>query len=116
LREAPCPRLSPQARSPAIGRGVGGPIPLGYASVGKRLVIVPEEAETVRTMFRLYLECASVGALAEELGRRNIASKARTFASGRSTGGGRYGVGALAHFLKNRFYVGDVAYRGTGRA
>jgi len=27
-------------------------------------------------------------------------------------GGGRYSVGALAHFLKNRFYVGDVAYRG----
>src|SRR6266446_4770896 len=63
-------------------------------------------------MFRLYLECGSVGALAEELGRRNIASKARTFASGRSKGGRRYSVGALAHFLKNRFYVGDVAYRG----
>src|SRR6266481_2804949 len=30
----------------------------------------------------------------------------------RSKGGGRYSVGALAHFLKNRFYVGDVAYRG----
>jgi site-specific DNA recombinase len=32
---------------------VGGPIPLGYATVNKKLVIVPEEAETVRTMFRL---------------------------------------------------------------
>jgi site-specific DNA recombinase len=100
------------AASKRKGIWVGGPIPLGYASVGKKLVIVPEEAETVRTMFRLYLECGSVGALAEELGRRNIASKARTFASGRSKGGGRYSVGALAHFLKNRFYVGDVAYRG----
>jgi len=47
-----------------------GWLPLGYASVGKKLVIVPEEAETVRTIFRLYLECGSVGALAEELGRR----------------------------------------------
>ena len=54
------------------GIWVGGPIPLGYASVGKKLVVVPEDAETVRTMFRLYLECGSIGALAEELGRRNI--------------------------------------------
>jgi Recombinase len=41
------------------------------------LIIVPEEAETVRTMFRLYLECGSIGALAEELARRNIVSKHR---------------------------------------
>jgi len=50
------------AASKRKGIWVGGPIPLGYASVGKKLVIVPEEAETVRTMFRLYLECGSVGA------------------------------------------------------
>jgi site-specific DNA recombinase len=66
----------------------------------------------VRTMFRLYLECGSVGALAEELARRNIASKVRSFASGRVKGGGPYSVGALAHFLKNRFYIGEVVYRG----
>jgi site-specific DNA recombinase len=100
------------AASKRKGIWVGGPIPLGYASVGKKLVVVPEEADTVRIMFRLYLECGSVGALAEELGRRNIVSKVRTFSSGRSMGGGRYGVGALAHFLKNRFYVGDVVYGG----
>jgi hypothetical protein len=75
-------------------------------------VIVPEEAETVRTMFRLYLECGSVGALAEELARRNIVSKVRIFASGRTKGGGPYSVGALAHFLRNRFYIGEVVYRG----
>jgi hypothetical protein len=100
------------AASKRKGIWVGGPIPLGYASVGKKLVVVPAEAETVRAMFRLYLERGSIGALAEELGRRNIVSKVRTFASGRSMGGGRYGVGALAHFLKNRFYVGVVVYGG----
>jgi site-specific DNA recombinase len=91
---------------------VGGPVPLGYATVNKKLVIVPEEAETVRAMFRLYLECGSVGALSEELARRNIVSKVRTFASGRVKGGGPSSVGALAHFLKNRFYIGEVVYRG----
>jgi site-specific DNA recombinase len=31
---------------------------------------------------------------------------------GRTKGGGPYSVGALAHFLKNRFYIGEVVYRG----
>jgi site-specific DNA recombinase len=104
------------AASKRKGLWVGGPIPFGYATVNKKLVIVPQEAETVRTMFRLYLECGSVGALAEELARRNILSKVRTFASGRVKGGGPYSVGALAHFLKNRFYIGEVVYRGETHA
>src|SRR5271156_6238860 len=100
------------AASKRKGLWVGGPVPLGYATVNKKLVIVPEEAETVRTMFRLYLQCGSVGTLAEELARQNILSKVRTFASGRIKGGGPYSVGALAHFLKNRFYIGEVVYQG----
>jgi site-specific DNA recombinase len=100
------------AASKRKGLWVGGPIPLGYATVNKKLVVVPQEAETVRTMFRLYLECGSVGALAEELARRKIVSKVRTIANGRTQGGGSYSVGALAHFLKNRFYIGEVVYRG----
>jgi site-specific DNA recombinase len=90
----------------------GGPIPLGCATVHKKLVIIPEEAEAVRTMFRLYLERGSVGALAKELARRNNVSKVRTFANGRTKGRGPYSVGVLAHFLKNRFYIGEVVYRG----
>jgi DNA invertase Pin-like site-specific DNA recombinase len=48
------------AASKRKGLWVGGPIPFGYVTVNKKLVIVPEEAETVRTLFRLYLECGSV--------------------------------------------------------
>jgi site-specific DNA recombinase len=39
-------------------------------------------------------------------------SKVRNVANGRTQGGGPYGVGALVHFLKNRFYIGEVVYRG----
>jgi hypothetical protein len=94
------------------GLWVGGMVPLGYVSRDKKLVIEEDEAERVRSMFRLYLECGSVGALAEELARQNIVSKVRSFATGRTKGGGPYSVGALAHFLKNRFYIGEVVYRG----
>jgi site-specific DNA recombinase len=100
------------AASKRKGLWVGGPIPLGYATVNKKLVVVPEEAETVRAIFRLYLQCGSVGALAEELARRKIVSKVRTIANGRTQSGGPYSVGALAHFLKNRFYIDEVVYRG----
>src|SRR4029077_2687171 len=31
---------------------------------------------------------------------------------GRKSGGIRFGVGSLAHLLKNRFYIGEITYRG----
>jgi site-specific DNA recombinase len=43
--------------------------------------------------------------------RRGIRSKSRRLSDGRTIGGGRFGVGALA-CLKNRFYIGEVVYRG----
>ena len=46
------------AASKKKGIWVGGSVPLGYASVDKKLVIVPEDAEKVRTIFRRYLEVA----------------------------------------------------------
>jgi hypothetical protein len=33
-------------------------------------------------------------------------------ANGRVIGGGAFGVGGLAHLLRNRFYIGEVVYRG----
>src|ERR1700719_4011484 len=44
------------AASKRKGIWVGGPVPLGYASIGKKLVVKPEEAETVRAIFARYLE------------------------------------------------------------
>jgi hypothetical protein len=75
-------------------------------------VVVPEEAETVRTIFAGYLELGSLGPLIEELDRRGIRTKANSRADGRVRGGIRFGVGSLAHLLRNRFYVGEVVYRG----
>jgi site-specific DNA recombinase len=92
-----------------LGRG---PVPLGYAAVGKKIVVVPAEAEAVRTIFARYLELGSVRALAEDLDRREIRSKPRRLSTGQTMGGGRFGVGALAYLLKNRFYIGEVVYRG----
>ena len=51
------------AASKRKGIWVGGPIPLGYRCIDKKLVVAPEEAETVRLIFRRYLEFGSMGAL-----------------------------------------------------
>jgi Recombinase len=85
------------------------------AAVDKKIVVVPPEAKAVRTIFARYLQLGSIRALAEDLDRRGIRSKPRRLSHGRTVRGGRFGVGALAHLLKNRFYIGEVVYRGEVR-
>ena len=46
------------AASKRRGIWVGGPVPLGYRCIDKKLVVVPEEAEAVRTIFTRYLGLA----------------------------------------------------------
>jgi site-specific DNA recombinase len=100
------------AASKRKGLWVGGPVPLGYRCIDKKLEIVPVEAETVRTIFARYLELGSMGALLAELDRQGIRTKVNVRRDGGSSGGICFGVGSLAHLLKNRFYLGEVPYRG----
>ncbi len=58
------------AASKRKGLWVGGPVPLGYRCLDKKLVVVPEEAEVVRTIFTSYFERGSMGALIAELDRQ----------------------------------------------
>jgi site-specific DNA recombinase len=101
------------AASKAKGIWVGGSVPLGYASVNKKLVVVPEEAETVRLIFQRYLELGSIRTLLEDLHRQGIRTRRQTLATGKIRGGISFGVGPLAHLLRNRFYIGEVVYHGA---
>ena len=81
------------AASKRRGIWVGGPVPLGYASVNKKLVVVPQDAETVRMIFSRYLELGSIGALVENLDRSGHQDQAapsvrRANHRGRSVRGG----------------------------
>jgi site-specific DNA recombinase len=100
------------AASKRKGIWVGGPVPLGYRSIDKKLVVVPEEAEVVRTIFTRYLAVGSMGALIEDLDRRGIRTKANARPGGRQRGGMRFGTGSLGYLLKNRLSIGEVVYRG----
>ena len=65
------------AASKRKGIWVGGSIPLGYACVDKKVVIVPEEADLVRLIFKRYLAVGSIGALAEDLNRKGLQDEAQ---------------------------------------
>lgn len=95
------------------GIWVGGPVPLGYRAVDKKVSVVPEEAKTVRVIFERYMALKSIGALQEELDRKNVLTKQTTLSTGRVRGGCRFGKGTLQYILNNRFYIGEVDYKGT---
>ena len=99
------------AASKARGMWMGGLLPLGYEVNDRRLVVVPDEAETVRHIFVRYLELKSVGTLCDELREQGIHSKVRRFADGRITGGVPFSRGALFHLLRNRIYVGEIVHK-----
>jgi site-specific DNA recombinase len=100
------------AASKRRGLWVGGMVPLGYESRDKKLVIVPEEAERVRLVFRRYLDLGSLDRLMRELRQKRIVTKLRRLANGRTIGGIPFTRGPLAYLLRNRFYIGEVLYRG----
>ncbi|KAA5595393.1 recombinase family protein [Blastochloris sulfoviridis] len=100
------------AASKLKGLWVGGMVPLGYDCRDKTLVINPQEAETVRTIFRRYLEVGSIGALLRDLRQRGIVTKIRPLSTGRTIGGIPFARGSLTYLLHNRFYIGEVAFKG----
>ena len=94
------------------GKWTGGTVPLGYDAKDKKLVINKTEAETVRTIFRLYLELKSFGKLVAELDRQKIVTKRRDTKVAKYNGGIPFTYGPLAYFLKNRIYVGEMHHGG----
>jgi site-specific DNA recombinase len=100
------------AASRRKGKWTGGTVPLGYEARDKKLVVNSAEAETVRTIFRRYLELKSFSKLVADLDRRGIVTKRRNTKVAKYNGGIPFTYGPLAYFLKNRIYVGEMHHRG----
>jgi site-specific DNA recombinase len=101
------------AASKKKGMWMGGLVPLGYDARDRELKANPAEAETVRTIFRLYGELGTVRQLKEAADRLGLITKQRQQSSGHVTGGGPFTRGHLYQLLSNPIYVGEVAHNGT---
>jgi site-specific DNA recombinase len=120
------------AASKKKGLWMGGAIPLGYEPDGRTLKIVPEEAETVRTLYDLYLEHRSILAVVDHAKRLGLRSKAKVRkrkesdkqvkelrapdsipSSGPDACGVPFERAALHYLLTNPVYAGRIRHKKT---
>jgi site-specific DNA recombinase len=100
------------AASRRKGKWTGGTVPLGYDARDKKFLVNKAEAETVRIIFRRYLELQSFSKLVADLDRRGIVTKRRSTKVAKYNGGIPFTYGPLAYFLRNRIYLGEVHHGG----
>ena len=75
---------------------------LGYDKVGREYVINPEQAETVKLMFQLYLRGYGLRAIQFELERLGHLT---------AMGCTNWSTSTISHTLDNPFYCGTIVYR-----
>ena len=90
------------AASKKKGKWVGGTVPFGYMVEDKLLVEKPKEAEIVRWIFHQYQHLVTAREIAAELNESN-----RLF-----RGNKQWNLRHVFRILKNRIYIGEIAYKG----
>ena len=84
---------------------------MGYDLCDRRLTVNKAEAETVRLIFRLYIEHKTLRQVRAELDRRKIVSKQWVSRGNVQHGGFPFGRGAVYHLLANPIYVGEIRHK-----
>ena len=101
------------AASKKKGLWMGGQPALGYDVKDRKLVANELEAETVKMVFRRYLDLGSVRELKAALDKESVISKRRTAADGSAYGGQSFSRGALYQMLQNQVYRGEIVHKGA---
>lgn len=94
------------------GIWMGGPVPLGYDVVERKLVVNETEAEQVRAIMQMYVTAKSVPELVEMLARNGSHTKVQPKKGGGTRGGCLFKRGNLYHLLSNRVYRGMTVHKG----
>ena len=91
------------AASKKKGMWMGGSVPMGYEVKARKLVVVPKNAETVRHIFRRYLELGCVRRLQNDITEQGL----------RSLKGRVISRGTLYKMLSNPIYIGQIRHKGV---
>jgi site-specific DNA recombinase len=94
------------------GIWMGGPVPLGYDVIDRKLVANEFEAEQVRHIMQLYLKVGSVPELVDVLAKNGSHTKVQQRKDGGTRGGVHFKRGNLYHLLSNRIYRGMTVHKG----
>ncbi len=90
------------AASKQKGMFMGGNVPLGYRVDKRKLHVVPEDAETVRYIFRQYLALGCIRLLHDHLRENGVRSRTGKILS----------RGNLRNILHKRIYIGEITHKG----
>lgn len=99
------------AASKRKGMWMGGSVPLGFQPDGRTLKIDEAEAETIRTLYDLYLEHRTLRDVKEQAENLDLRSRCRERAGGRMSGGTHFDRGHLQHILSNPVYAGRIRHK-----
>ncbi|MCV2880387.1 recombinase family protein [Sedimentimonas flavescens] len=103
------------AASKNKGLWMGGLAPLGYDphpdKTRRELVVNEREADTVRSLFDLYLQHGCLNATVRAAEATGLRSKLRSYDDGRQTGGRPFTRGQIHHLLTNPVYRGLIRHK-----
>ncbi len=99
------------AASKRKGMWMGGSVPLGYQPDGRTLKIDEDEANTIRTLYDLYLKHGILREVKERAEQLDLRSRCRNRAGGRISGGNHFDRGHLQHILSNPVYAGRIRHK-----
>lgn len=98
------------AASKKKGLWMGGCVPLGYEADKRTLLINETEAETIRTIYDLYLEHHSIRTVKTRADRLGLRSKHRPGLTGKRAGGTPLDRGHIHQILTNPIYAGRIRH------
>ncbi|AGH98972.1 recombinase family protein [Micavibrio aeruginosavorus] len=100
------------AASKVKGMWMGGPVPLGYDVVERKLITNPEEVKLVNHIFERYIDLKSTTLLCDELKRDGHHTKSYISGTGKSVGGRIFTPNVVIALLRQRLYLGEVHHKG----
>ncbi len=92
---------------------MGGWVPLGYDRMDRTLKVNDLEAQTVRTIFDLFLKFKNVRNVQNELARLNLRTKPYSIQRERAIGNLPFARGHIYKVLSNPLYLGEIVHKGA---